>query len=88
MRDYRSRNESKTAGSPKPLSAWVTAHNTGNLEHSAQPTAEPGVGGCLLFQKSPPGFEPPLGSSVPLGVSLSNCYWLYTPGEEKPNDSV
>ena len=32
---YRSRNDSKRAAAPEPSLAWVTAHNTGNLEHTA-----------------------------------------------------
>lgn len=31
---YQSRNDSKTAAAPEPSLAGVTAHNTGNLEHT------------------------------------------------------
>ena len=34
---YRSRNYSKTAISPKPTPAWVTAHKAGNVKPTAQP---------------------------------------------------
>jgi hypothetical protein len=34
---YKTRNDSKTAASPKPTPAWVTAHKAGNQKHSAQP---------------------------------------------------
>lgn len=33
----RSRNDSKTAASPKTGPAWVTAHKAENVEHIAQP---------------------------------------------------
>lgn len=67
---YRSRNYSKTAASPKPSPAWVTAHRAVNLEHTAQSAgwsagwrvSSPGASSrqfywCLLLQGSLSGLR-------------------------------
>lgn len=38
---YRRRNDSKTAASPRPTTAWVTAHKAGNLEPTTQSAGSP-----------------------------------------------
>jgi len=38
---YRRRNGSKTAASPRPTTAWVTAHKAGNLEPTTQSAGSP-----------------------------------------------
>lgn len=47
VRDYRYRNNTKTAASQQPTPAWVTAHKIGDLDLSVQPAGGQHFRKCL-----------------------------------------
>lgn len=81
-RFYGWRNDSKAAASPRPSPAWVTAHMSWDLEHTAQPASSsasfpgaavglnllPAAADCCCFQAG--GLDWVFAACLPQGSSL------------------